>query len=159
MRMTKEEKAARNEKLHRMAAMISELGEDGQEAIIAKFGAVLTAFGRPLSFFNTAFVLAQLGRPVAQVGGFKQWQRAGRQVRKGETAGAFIYVPISGKRKAEKAEKAEKGADKEPSETADQNGEGAKRGPVRFRLVPVFAIDQTDAIAPVEASEVAQAVA
>src|SRR5688500_2876203 len=63
-------------------------------AMANKLGLV-TCEGRPLSMGNMMLVALQL--PNASVlGGFKQWLRHGRAVRKGEH-GAMIWVPIGRK--------------------------------------------------------------
>jgi len=65
------------------------------------------------------------------VGGFGQWLRAGRSVRKGES-GLGIWVPIAKGKAGE-----------------EEAGEGADGGRPRFLMGTVFDISQTDAL-PVE---------
>jgi hypothetical protein len=64
--------------------------EDQRAAIVAKIGAVPTCDGRALSEFNSALLIAQCPH-VSMVGGFRQWLRNGRQVRKGEK-GLGIWI-------------------------------------------------------------------
>ncbi len=112
-------------KLHKMAATIRGMTQDQREAMATKIGTI-TAEGRALSFFNCCFLAQQSGRHLAQVGGFRQWKKAGRCVKKGEHAIGAIYVPMSRKKK---------------------NGtEDEKDNRVRFLLVPVFDVDQTVAL-------------
>ena len=65
-------------------------------------------------------------QPLTIIGGFRQWQKQGRKVRTGEHAAGYIYVPLIPKG-AENGE--------EPAIGADD---------VRFRMVPVFDVSQTD---------------
>ena len=65
-----------------------------KEAIVSKFG-IITVDGHPLSVFNTCFLFNQnTGNevPISMVGGYKQWQKSGRQVKKG-THSFVILVP------------------------------------------------------------------
>jgi hypothetical protein len=68
-----------------------------------QLGSLRTIEGRPLSFKNSALLYFQR-KGVSIVGGFQQWKKAGRIVRKGEKALA-IFCPAS--RKAEEGQPAE----------------------------------------------------
>lgn len=93
--------------------------------IVERVGAVPTCEGRALSPFNSCLILYQ--RPSASlVGGFQQWKRAGRAVRKGER-GLGIWIPTAAKREGE----------------LDDSED------VRFLMGTVFDISQTD---PLEVS-------
>lgn len=101
--------------------------EEQREQFAARYGVVLTIEGRGLSLHNTLMVAHQ--RPgVSIVGGFQQWRKAGRMVRKGE-AGLGIWFPVQVKGNGDNAEDAE--------ENEDANG-------IRFQLGTVFDISQTD---------------
>ena len=126
--MTTQEKQDRKQKLVELAKHIRAMSEDEREGMLQRFGAVFTAEGRPLSLYNSCFVLSQTKKATPQVGGFRQWQKAGRIVRKGQHACAMIYVPCMGKKSKEEKAKDE------------------SNDPAYFRLVPVFSVDQTDLI-------------
>ena len=80
----------RRETIRRLATMIKSMSERDRLAMASKAG-IVTCEGRPLSVFNTCMVINQ--QPDATVvGGFQQWQRAGRQVKKG-SHGCTIFVP------------------------------------------------------------------
>lgn len=101
--------------------------------LVDRCGAVVTCEGRALSFVNTCLVLTQ--RPGASmVGGFVQWLKIGRAVRKGET-GIGIWIPTT---------KGEKAA--EPAAEASEGQDGPR---ARFIMGTVFDVSQTDAL-PVE---------
>ena len=65
------------------------------------------------------------------IGGFRQWERASRRVKKGNKAAGYIYVPMK--------KKDSEGKDVETDEK------------LRFRLVPVFDIAQTEELEGVKA--------
>lgn len=95
-----------------------------REAMAAKLPAIATVEGRALSPFNMCLVAAQF--PAATlVGGFRQWRKAGRIVRKGEH-GMSLWVPF--RAKAEGADDAEQGGD------------------VRFGMGTVFDVSQTEPV-------------
>lgn len=125
--MTTDKDKAKRARLIALAAKIRAMGEEERADIAGRVGTI-TAEGKALSLYNTCFLWAQAGRVLAQVGGFRQWKRAGRSVRKGEHAVGCIYVPMVRKGKEDQ------GADADAGES------------VRFRLVPMFAIEQTDLI-------------
>ncbi len=94
-----------------------------QREEIARRSPIVTSEGHPISAYNACFLTMQTELPLTIVGGFRQWQMAGRQVSPGQQAAGYIYVPMKGKDDAPKEEK------------------------LRFRLVPVFDISQTEEIA------------
>jgi hypothetical protein len=132
---TEEQKAKaaeRRERFRALAKQVAELPDAERARLSAELVAVVTVEGHPLSFANT--MLACFQRPgVTIVGGFAQWLKAGRAVRKGET-GIGIWVPISGKRKADRPE---------PAAPADTDGNGDDGRP-RFMMGTVFDVSQTD---------------
>jgi hypothetical protein len=110
---TPEQKAAAAERRAALAALAKQAA-----ALPMEGWAVATIEGHPLSFKNAA--LAALQRPnVSLVGGFQQWRKAGRMVRKGEKA-IGIFLPLV--------------------RTSD-DGEAAG---LAFRVVNVFDISQTE---------------
>ena len=93
---------------------------------------LVTCEGRPLSMGNMLLVALQL--PNASVlGGFKQWLRHGRAVRKGEH-GAMIWVPC-GSKSTERIEPA--ASEEEPAEESTESD-------TRFVTGTVFDISQTE---------------
>ena len=90
--MTKREQRNRNKKA--FANKVKAMSADERQAIADRFG-VVTIEGRALSCFNCCMVWMQ--NPAATVvGGFKQWKKNGRAVRKGQH-GMAIWVPIGSK--------------------------------------------------------------
>lgn len=129
--------AERRERFRALAKQVAELPEEARTALVDRCGAVVTCEGRALSFVNTCLVLTQ--RPSASmVGGFAQWLKAGRSVRKGES-GMGIWVPIAKGKAGEAADPA----------VGEDGGEGTDGGRPRFLMGTVFDISQTDAL-PVE---------
>jgi hypothetical protein len=84
--MTPEKRA----KIKELRAKLANLTPEQQE-IIRKTGMVGTVEGRTLSFKNAALVGFQYPN-ASIVGGYQQWKRAGRQVKKGEH-GMMIWIP------------------------------------------------------------------
>lgn len=130
----KRKAAARREAFRALAKRISDLTEDERLALAARAG-IRTIEGRELSVYNQCLLLTQRGA-VTVVGGFQQWKRAGRSVRKGET-GLAIYVPTFGKK-----EGGEESATAADDGQGEGEGEGGKRG---FIMGTVFDIAQTEA--------------
>lgn len=109
----------RREKLAAMAKQIAAMSPEDRAALAAQ--GVATIEGHALSLKNTLLLVMQRAQ-VSVVGGFRQWQAAGRVVRKGEKALA-LWIPVSRK------------------ETNDDGEETVNPG---FRLANVFDISQTE---------------
>lgn len=110
-------------KVREFARIIGAMSEAERTEFMLRVGGVTTAEGRRLSFFNTALLLHQLPG-ASQVGGYRQWQAAGRQVRKGESA-LMMWCPAGNGEK-------------------DAPSQGEAEDEKRFFLVSVFDISQTD---------------
>ncbi len=106
-------------KMNGLIKQVSALTPDQKEKIAADFP-IMTSEGHQISPFNACFLTIQTETALTIIAGFKQWNRAGRCVAKGETAAGYIYVPMKGKDDAPKEER------------------------LRFRMVPVFDISQTE---------------
>lgn len=115
----------KKEKIIRIRKTLSEMTEEQRQAIADKFG-ILTVEGHLLTAHNQCFLVAQSEINFSIVGGYKQWQKAGRSVRKGEH-GFYIFVPSKTKEESENS--AEVSSDNET--------------PFFFTAV-VFDISQTD---------------
>ena len=121
--MSKAERKARaqerREKMRELASRVSKMTVAERAALAARFSGV-TIEGRTLSLHNQCLLAMQI--PTATiVGGFQQWIKAGRVVRKGEH-GASIWIPLGPK---------------------DENGNVHLEDERRFMTVPVFDISQT----------------
>lgn len=132
--------AARREAFHAQCKALAAMTDEQRQALLAQAGGVVTCEGRELSPRNTMLLYMQ--RPgVSVVGGFRQWQAAGRCVKKGERA-LTILVPTARKESA----------------VHEETGEGGGR--VFFISGSVFDIGQTkelgaaDEHEPVETEEV-----
>lgn len=136
MKRTEEERRAWREKLAALAGKVRAMSEEERGELAATYGTV-TAEGRPLSAFNSVFLAMQAGRPLLQVGGFRQWLKAGRAVRRGEHAAGSIWVP------------AWRGRDGDAGALEDAgDGDGGEHARRRFLLVPVFDVTQTEPAEP-----------
>jgi antirestriction protein ArdC len=131
------------ERAQSIARQIANMTEE-QKAIWLQRAPVLRADGSALSGKNNLLAMMQLDS-ATMVAGFDQWLKLGRAVRKGSAA-LYIFAPSRGKSKAE-AEPAAPG--KPAGELAAEAAES-----VRFLMVPVFDISQTDAV-PAEGSAAA----
>jgi hypothetical protein len=101
--LTAEQIAARDARRARFQGMVKQLAkmsEADRAQLAAQCGAVLNIEGRALSVTNTILCFLQCPG-VSVVGGFRQWIKAGRCVRKGEH-GLTIWIPL-GAGKAEAA--------------------------------------------------------
>ena len=126
MKRTPEQIKAWRENIKALATKVKAMPEAERERLAAEYGTI-TAEGHRLSAKNTLILAFQAGRPLAQVGGFRQWKKAGRMVRKGEHSIGSIFVPLG--LKSEEAE----------IENPTDNGER-----LHFRCVPVFDVTQTE---------------
>ena len=124
MKRTKEEKDAWRSKMRALAKQIKQISPERQAELAGRIGTI-TAEGHRLSTFNTIFLAMQSGNGgFVQVGGYRQWQRVGRKVRKGESSIGSIFVPL-GKKK-------------------DENGDIDDEEKTRFLTVPMFDVNQTE---------------
>lgn len=121
MKRTKEEIKAWRDNMKALSAKIKVMPDAEKQALWKRLGTI-TPNGHCLSLHNTIMLYYQSGRMLNQIGGFKQWQKFGRQVCKGEKCVGSILVPI--------------GAGKE-----DNSSDGDD---LRFVSIPVFSVDQTE---------------
>lgn len=85
-----------------LAESFSRLDESQRLEVSRKMGEIRTIEGNPLSLRNTYLLIVQ--RPkVSLVGGFQQWRKAGRIVRKGEKS-LLILCPATRKNKEQTEE-------------------------------------------------------
>lgn len=123
------ETKTRKEKMSGIRERLANLTEDQKAAIVAR-GIIGTVEGRTLSVRNTMLCYLQSdGRAPTVVGGYRQWLKAGRQVKKGEH-GVTILFPSIGKPK-----------NSETKETTD----------IYFMAATVFDISQTEPVVLIEA--------
>jgi len=107
-------------KIKAIREKILSLSQEQREALSAI--SIPTIEGRFLSMHNVLMIVSQFSFTPTVVGGFKQWLKAGRSVRKGEH-GAVILYPVGPK---------------------DQ--EGILEDAERFFSATVFDISQTESI-------------
>jgi hypothetical protein len=132
--------AERREKFRDLARKIAALSDAERSELVVRAGAVLTCEGRALSLVNTLSLVMQ--RPgVSVVGGFWQWKRCGRRVRKGET-GLSLWIPRVGKVEGSAADgPADLSYGGEPiGDAAGQRAAPSRR----FIVGTVFDVSQTD---------------
>lgn len=85
------DKEARKAAFHKFARQIGMMDEGQRATLAASLPAITTIEGRTLSVHNQCLLASQC--PTATiVGGFRQWLKAGRVVRKGEH-GHNLWVP------------------------------------------------------------------
>lgn len=94
--------AEKKAKMKELAESFSRLDESQRLEVSRKMGEIRTIEGNPLSLRNTYLLIVQ--RPkVSLVGGFQQWRKAGRIVRKGEKS-LLILCPATRKNKEQTEE-------------------------------------------------------
>lgn len=101
---TPEQKAKAEERRERLRQLWEKIGamDEGQRAaFVERIGTVTTCEGHPLSVGNT-ILLAYQAAGVSVVGGFQQWKKAGRQVKKGQRA-LGIWIPKNSNAETEPA--------------------------------------------------------
>lgn len=116
----------KKEKIIKIRKALSEMSEEQRQAVADKFG-IVTVEGHLLTPHNQCFLVAQSEINFTIVGGFQQWKKTGRIVRKGEH-GFLIFVPSKGKKE-----------DKPEMISADED--------VHFFTATVFDISQTNLLA------------
>jgi len=116
----------KKEKIIRIRKTLSEMTEEQRKAVADKFG-IVTVERHLLTSHNQCFLVAQSEINFTIVGGFQQWKKAGRIVRKGEH-GFLIFVPSKGKQ------------EEKPEMISDDED-------VHFFTATVFDISQTDLLA------------
>lgn len=99
--------AARREAFQAQCKALAAMTDEQRQALLAQAGGVVTCEGRELSPRNTMLLFMQR-EGVSVVGGFRQWQAAGRCVKKGERA-LTILVPTARKESAVHEEQGEGG--------------------------------------------------
>jgi hypothetical protein len=120
---------ARRAQFKALAEQIAALSADQRLSMAARMAGAVTVEGRSLSVHNACLLACQ--RPDATVvGGFGQWIKAGRGVRKGEH-GLMIWAPTGRTLKADA--------------TTAETGEQTSKRP-SFVMVTVFDVAQTDAL-------------
>ena len=121
----------KKEKIIRLRKTLSEMTEEQRQAVADKFG-IVTVEGHLLTPHNQCFLVAQSVINFSIIGGFQQWKKAGRIVRKGEH-GFLIFVPSIAKQE-----------NNSEMISDDEN--------VHFFTATVFDISQTEVIAKSEAA-------
>jgi len=91
----------KKDKINRIRKTLSEMSEDQRQVIADKFG-IVTVEGHLLTAHNQCFLVAQAELNFSIIGGYKQWQKAGRSIRKGEH-GFYIFVPTKTKEETNNA--------------------------------------------------------
>ena len=92
---TEEQKAvakAKREKFPALAKQISAMTPEERSALASRLPGLVTVDGRQLSPFNVCLIVSQGGHAATMVGGFRQWLKHGRAVKKGQH-GFSIWVP------------------------------------------------------------------
>lgn len=84
---------ARRAKFRALAKRVAAMSDGERARLLASMPAIVTIEGRALSPFNSCLVMLQNPR-ASIVGGFRQWIKHGRAVKKGEH-GASIWVPCA----------------------------------------------------------------
>lgn len=92
-----EESKKRKEHIREVAKGLAKLSDEEKKEL-CKLVSVANVEGRTLSLNNTCLLAAQ-NPTVTIVGGFKQWIKQGRCVKKGEKA-LYIWFPVQKKDKA-----------------------------------------------------------
>lgn len=86
----------RKQRIKELRTKLANLTPAEREKLTVR-GLIATVEGRALSFHNTMLVYLQSnGAAPTVVGGYKQWRKAGKQVRRGEH-GYIIWFPVGEK--------------------------------------------------------------
>lgn len=112
-------------KIRDIAKRIAAMSDEERRAMVQQWPTTIE--GHPLSVHNACLIAYQGGASV--VGGFRQWKKAGRFVRKGEH-GLTIWIPLGFKKV-------------ENQDTGEVTQEGERTG---FGLASVFDVSQTEAL-------------
>lgn len=137
---TPEQKAKaeeRREALRQLWAKVAEMTEEQRAQFAEKIGMIVTCEGHTLTPNNT-ILLAYQADNVTIVGGFQQWKKQGRQVRKGEKS-MGIWIPS--KPKTENAN-----SNAAPAWMENATPESGENKPSFFIFGSVFDISQTEPI-------------
>lgn len=86
----------KKEKITQIRKTLSQMSEEQQQEVAARFG-IITVEGHPLTPYNQCFLVSQSEINFSIVGGYVQWKRAGKVVRKGQH-GFLILVPSVSKK-------------------------------------------------------------
>ena len=114
----------RKKQFNELRKRLNELTEDQKLEFVARVGGITNTEGKVLSQHNTILLVMQRENNIPTVvGGYRQWQKAGRQVMKGEH-GLMIWYPS-------------------PRKNDDSNGDGDDDEKVDFYIGTVFDISQT----------------
>ena len=108
MRATQDQKdaaKARRQNMQTLCRQLAAMSPEQRAEFTAKLPCIYTVEGKALSVHNTAMCYWQGFRGDGIVGGFQQWRRNGRYVRKGQH-GFSIWIPCA-KGKNRDAEDAE----------------------------------------------------
>lgn len=137
-----QKKQYRSEKKNKIIAlrkMLSQMPEDQRQAVAEKFG-IVTVEGHQLTPYNQCFLISQSNINFSIVGGFQQWRKAGRTVKKGEH-GFLILVPSKNRESSEKSP-----LDVPMGKEEDQNIDNfiLDDEDIRFYSATVFDISQTE---------------
>ena len=84
------------ERMNGLIKQVSGLSDDARVEM-AKRMPIVTCEGHAISGFNHCFLAMQSDKAITIIGGFRQWERAGRTVAKGNKAAGYIYVPLKKK--------------------------------------------------------------
>jgi hypothetical protein len=125
---------AKRQKMQSLCRQLEAMSPEQRAEFSAKLPYIATVEGRALSMHNTALCYWQGFRGDGIVGGFQQWKRNGRCVRKGQH-GFSIWVPIGRK-------------------TKEADGESTTEG-TGFILATMFDLSQTCEIGAEELEAVA----
>lgn len=138
----KEKSESRKLRFRELVKRVAAMTDEQKAQLTSQMGCVMTCEGHAMSLCNTMLLLIQTGGTVSMVGGFRQWIKQGRCVRKGEH-GHMIWVPTGGKAN-------DVPLDGSTSNSAVVDGEPAGESDRRFIIGTVFDIGQTDEFKPDE---------
>jgi len=118
----------RRERFRGFVRTISKMSDEERTALADRLPGLATCEGHVLSPYNQVLIALQTnGQPVTILGGFRQWKRQGRHVRKGEH-GFVVWIPCLPKKENEQ----------DKDQPTDETEE------VKFILGTLFDISQTE---------------
>ena len=138
--LTDEQRQATVARRDRFRALVRQVGKmtaEERDTLGRKLVGLVTCEGHALSLSNTLLIALQSnGHVPTLVGGFRQWRKHGRQIRKGEH-GLMIWIPKVGTIRNEA----------DPEGTMKEAPRNEAEAEIRFFPGTVFDIAQTEEVA------------
>lgn len=137
--LSPEQLRRRDERKQQFAALVkrvADMPETERDQLAACMPGLVNTEGHTLSMRNTLLVALQLGTRCTIVGGFRQWIKQGRVVRKGQHGASILFPRTFG--------------DKTAATVSDEPKSGPNGERTVFLSGTVFDVSQTEILTPNE---------